>query len=138
MDINDIVLNDEALAIVDKGEWMPAGAEAPDVEFLVIGMQSDAARKLMKAKQAKLRAQSRGKPLTDDQYSAITKEVLVEEVLKDWRGLKSGGKDLPYSQDLARKFIMSRGGDRFTMMILEAAQRLDRDANAYVEEAAKN
>ena len=138
MDINDIVLNDDALAIVDAGEWMPAGEDAPGVEFLVTGMQAEGARKLMKAKQASLRLKNRGKALTDEQYSMITKEVLVESVLKDWRGLKSGGEDLPYSQELAKKFIMSRGGERFTMMVLSAAQQLDSSANAFVEKVAKN
>lgn len=137
MDINDIILSDAALEIIDNGEWMEVD-EAPGLELLVTGMQADSARKAMKALQAKARAQSRGKALTEEQYSNITKEVLIEHVLKGWRGLKNNGEDLPYSKDLARKFIMSRGGERFTMMVLNAAQRLDDNANAYVEEAAKN
>lgn len=137
MDINDIILNDAALEVIDNGEWMEVD-EAPGLELLVTGMQADSARKAIKALQAKVRAQSRGKALTEEQYSNITKEVLIEHVLKGWRGLKNNGEDLPYSKDLARKFIMSRGGERFTMMVLNAAQRLDDNANAYVEEAAKN
>lgn len=137
MDINDIILNDAALEVIDNGEWMEVD-EAPGLELLVTGMQADSARKAIKAQQAKVRAQSRGKALTEEQYSNITKEVLIEHVLKGWRGLKNNGEDLPYSKDMARKFIMSRGGDRFTMMVLSAAQRLDDNANAYVEEAAKN
>lgn len=138
MDINDLVLNDKALAVVDKGEWMPAGDEAPDVEFLVTGLQAEGSQKLMKQKTAAARMKNRGKALTEEQYSNITKEVLIEETLKDWRGIKSDGKDLPYSKDLARKFIMARGGQKFTGMVLSAAQRLDGDANAYVEDVTKN
>lgn len=138
MDINDLVLNEKALAVIDAGEWMDAGDDAPGVEFLVTGLQAEGARKLMKQKQAKMRQQARGKALTDEQYATITKEVLIEEALKDWRDLKSDGKDMPYSKELARKFIMSRGGDKFTKLVLNAAQRLDDDANSFVEGVAKN
>lgn len=138
MDINDLVLNDKALAVVDKGEWMPAGDEAPDVEFLVTGLQAEGSQKLMKQKTATARMKNRGKALTEEQYSNITKEVLIEETLKDWRGIKSDGEPLTYSKDLARKFIMARGGQKFTNMVLAAAQRLDGDANAYVEDVTKN
>ena len=137
MDINDIILNDAALEVIDNGEWMEVD-EAPGLELLVTGMQADGARKAMKSHQVKARAQSRGKALTEEQYSNITKEVLIEHVLKGWRGLKNNGEDLPYSKDMARKFIMSRGGDRFTMMVLSAAQRLDDNANSFVEHVGKH
>ena len=136
MDINDIILNDAALEVIDNGEWIEVD-EAPGLELLVTGMQADSARKAMKALQVKARAQSRGKALTEEQYSNITKEVLIEHVLKGWRGLKNNGEDLPYSKDMARKFIMSRGGERYTMMVLSAAQRLDDNANSFVEEVGK-
>lgn len=138
MDINEIVLSDEALSVIDKGEWIPAGDNAPGVEFLVTGMEAEGARKLIKNKTALARKQSRGEALTSEQLSDITKEALIEEVLRDWRGLENDGKELPYSKDMARKFIMSRGGERFTMMVLKAAQTLDETANSYVEEVAKN
>ncbi len=138
MDINDLVLSDKALSVIDKGEWMEAGPEAPGVEFLVTGMQSESATKLMKQKMAHARKMSRGKALTNEQLSTITKEVLIEDVLKDWKGLESDGKPLAYSQELARKFILSRGGDRFTGMVLNAAQTLDETASSFVEEATKN
>lgn len=138
MDINDLVLSEKALAVIDKGEWIEAGDEAPDLEFLVTGLQAEASRKLMKQKTAAMRKKNRGKELSVEQYSTITKEVLVEESLKDWRGLTSDGKELPYSQDLARKFIMSRGGEKFTGMVLQAAQRLDDEANDFVEGVTKN
>lgn len=138
MDIKDLVLTDEALNIIDQGEWMPAGEEAPGVEFLVTGMQAESAQKMIKEKQAALRLKNRGKPLTEEQYADITKEVLIEHVLKDWRGLKSNGEDLPYSKELARKFITSRGGQTFTMMVIGAAKALDDNANDFVESVTKN
>lgn len=137
MEIGELVLSDAALEVIDNGEWMEVD-EAPGLELLVTGMQADGARKAMKALQVKARAQSRGKALTEDQYSNITKEVLIEHVLKGWRGLQNNGEELPYSKDMARKFIMSRGGDRFTMMVLSAAQRLDDNANSFVEQVGKH
>jgi len=138
MDINDIVLSDEALNIIDNGEWVPAGDEAPGVEFLVTGMQAEGARKLIKQKQAQARAKNKGQPLSDEQLAKITKEVLVEEVLKGWRGITHNGEPLEYSKERAQQYIMSRGGERFTMLVLAAAASLDRNANAYVEGLAKN
>lgn len=138
MDINDLVLSEKALAVIDKGEWMEAGDEAPGIEFLVTGLQAEGARKLMKQKVAAMRKKNRGKALSEEQYSNVTKEVLVEEALKDWRGLTDGGKPLAYSQELARKLIMSRGGEKFTRMVLDACQRLDDEANYFVEDVTKN
>lgn len=138
MDINDLVLTDKALEVIDNGQWIGAGDEAPDVEFLVTGMESEGARKLMKSEQARARVKARGKPLTDDQAAAITKKVLLDEVLKDWRGIESGGKELKYTKELAKKFMESRGGERFTMMVLNAARRLDENANSYVDGVVKN
>lgn len=138
MDINDLVLSEKALAVIDKGEWMPAGEEAPDLEFLVTGLQSEGAQKLMEKKLLDLRKKNRNKPLTQKQINQATKEVLVEEVLRDWRGLTDGGKDIPYSKALAEKYIMARGGSKFYALALTAAEELDREANSFVEDVTKN
>lgn len=138
MDISELILTNEALAVIDGGTWVDMGDEAPGVELLVCGLQSEAARKATRQKQAFLRKKGRGKELTDEQHSAIMKEVLAEVVLKDWRGLKSNGKDLPYSRELATEWIMSRAGERFSLLVLNAAQRVDAEASDFVEAASKN
>lgn len=138
MNINDLVMSDEALAVIDQGEWMQAGPDAPGVEFKVTGMQAKRADKLMKAKLIAARKANRNKPVTNEQLNRITKEVLVEEVLLDWRGLEDNGEELAYTPELARKFLLSRGGDRFATMIVDCAQLLDTTANDYVEATTKN
>ena len=138
MDINDILVSDEALAVIDQGTWVDMSDEAPGLELLVCGLRSESARKAIKDKQVIARKKNRGKELTEDQNTSIMKEVLCEVVLKDWRGLKSGGKDLAYDANLARNWIMSRSGERFTELVIAAAQRLDAEADSFVEEVSKN
>ncbi|GHC52344.1 hypothetical protein GCM10010096_25520 [Alcaligenes pakistanensis] len=138
MDINELVLTDEALNVIDSGTWVGDLDGAPGVEFLVCGIGSKDAQKALTQKQAALRLKNRGKPLNEEQLSKAMRETLAEVVLKGWRGLKDGGKDLPYTPELATKFITSRNGERFAGMVLLAAQRVDADANLYVEELAKN
>lgn len=139
MDIANLVFSDEALELIDSGTWVSAGEKAPDVEFLVTGLQADGAQKLIRKKQIEARTKNRGKPLSDEQQAQLTKEVLAEFVLRDWRGLKNNGNELPYSKELATKWITTRAGDKeFTNMVLSAAQKLDEMANEFVEEVAKN
>ncbi|WP_394065424.1 hypothetical protein [Alcaligenes sp. WGS1538] len=138
MDIKDLVLSDEALSVIDSGTWVGDLDGAPGVELLVCGIGSKDAQKTLNQKQAAMRLKNRGKPLNDEQLAKAMRETLAEVVLKGWRGLKDGGKDLPYSQELATKFITSRNGERFAGLVLQAAQRVDADASSFVEEATKN
>lgn len=138
MDINELILSDEALAVIDSGTWVDMSDEAPGVELFVVGLQSEEARKATQAKQAYARKMNRGKELTDEQHSKIMKEVLSEVVLRGWRGLKSNGEDLPYTKEQAEKWIKSRAGEKLTLLVLAAAQRLDAQANEFVEEVSKN
>lgn len=138
MDINDLIISDEALKVIDEGTWVGDFADAPGVELLVTGLQSEAARKAIQQKQQVLRGKNRGRTLTDDQLAKVTKEVLYEVVLKDWRGLKSNGQELEYSKEQAKKWITSRNGEKFTALVVEAAQRVDAEASDFVEEVTKN
>lgn len=138
MDIKDLVLSDEALNVIDKGTWVGDLDGAPGVELLVCGIGSKDAQKALGQKQAALRLKSRGKPLNEEQLAKAMRETLAEVVLKGWRGLKSDGKDLAYSPELAVEFITSRNGERFAGLVLQAAQRVDADASLLVEEATKN
>lgn len=138
MDIKDLLTSDEALAVIDQGTWVDVSDEAPGVELLVVGLRSEQARKELRNRQTVVRKKNRGKELSDTQHSDIMKEVLVDVVLKDWRGLKSDGEPIKYSKDLAKQWIMSRSGERFTEIVIAAAQRLDAEAESFVEEVSKN
>ena len=138
MDINELVLPKAALDAIDNGAWVPAGDSAPDVRFKVIGFMSEEAQKYTKNKQAALRTANKGKPLDSDQELEVIKQALADVCLKDWEGITQNGEAVPYSKELAKEWIMSRAGDKFTSLVLLAVKKLDNNANAYVEEVSKN
>lgn len=138
MDINDLVLTDEALGVIDSGAWVGDLLEAPGLELKVCGLRSKDARRALEQKQAQARAKNRGKPLSDEQLAVCMRETLAEVVLKDWRGLSSGGEPVEYSREQAAKWLTSRNGERFAALVLQAAQQIDDQANSFVEAATKN
>lgn len=138
MDINNLILTDEALKVVDEGTWIDNLALAPGVSLKVLGLRSKAARDLMNKRQSEIRAKNRGEIVTEEQISEITKEILYEHVLQDWKGLTDNGKPIAYSKELAKKWITSRNGERFTELVIQAAQRVDSYAHDLVEEVKKN
>jgi len=138
MEINDIILSDEALNVIDNGTWVDEIEGAPGLALLVSGLSAKDAQKSIEDKQAKARMKNRGKALTTEQLARCTRETLAEVVLKGWRGLNDGGKPVEYSPELAFKWITSRNGERFANLVLQAAQRVDAQANDFVGEASKN
>lgn len=138
MNINELIISDDALNLIDNGTWVGDFPEAPGVELLVCGLRSKDARKSMEQKQTQARLKNRGKALTDEQMSACTRETLAEVVLKDWRGLEEGGTPLAYSKEMAAKWLTSRNGEKFVGLVIQAAQRVDEQASEFVEDAIKN
>lgn len=138
MDINSIIVTDAGLDAIDNGAWVRDLAGMPGLELKVCGLTSEHVQKAITAKQADLRAKNKGKPLTAEQLSKSMNEILASHVLKDWRGLEENGEPLAYDQELATKWITSRNGEKFASTVLRAAQMLDADGNAFVEEAGKN
>lgn len=138
MDINQIVFSDEALQIIDHGTWVGDLPGLEGVRLKVCGMQSLDVRKALEAKQSKVRAKNGGAALTADQHAEITKEVLAEVVLKDWDGFTNNGEPLPYDKQLAKHWITKRNGEKLANVVLYASQKIDTDAQAFVEVVTKN
>lgn len=138
MDIKKLVLTAEALNLIDNGTWIGDLPGAPGVEFLVVGMRSTEVRKALEAEQVAVRADNAGSPLTAEQTAGCMERVLASHVLKDWKGLTDNGVEVPYSKELATKWLTSREGEKFAELVLLAVNRLDRNANDFVEVAAKN
>lgn len=138
MDINEILISDQALSNIDNGTWVDELAEAPGVRLLVTGLRAKSARALMEKLQTKARLKNRGRVLNDDQISMVTREVLAEVVLKGWEGLKDKGADVPYDKALAKKWLLSRNGEKFVALVIEAALRVDGQADEFVEDVEKN
>lgn len=138
MDFNNFVVSDQGLQVLDEGTWVGDLPSAPGVRLRVRGLTSDPVRKTQEAKQAKMRASKKGKPLTDDDKTQVFKETIAEQVLLGWEGLESNGEPLPYDAQLARSWIMARNGEKFTTLIIEAAKSLDDNPDDFIEAAAKN
>lgn len=138
MDINELILSDAELEVIDNGTWVGDFVEAPGLELLVCGLKSKEAQKALESKQARLRQKNRGRPLTNAQLAETMQETLAEVILKGWRGLKSNGEDFPYSKEQAANWIMSRKGDKFAGLVLQAAQRVDEQASDYVDAVKKS
>lgn len=138
MDIKEIILTDEGLSAIDNGVWVGDLSGAPGLELLVTGVRAKEAQKTLEQKQAHLRLKNRGKPLTEEQLARAMRETLAEKVLKGWRGLTSNGDAVNYDQDLAAQWILSRNGEKFAGLVLQAAQRVDDQANDFAEEIVKN
>lgn len=136
MDINNLVLSDAALSVIDDGAWVGDFKNAPGVRLKVRGFRSKEARKLMEQKQAA--ARSKTEQLTEQQLAEIMQEVLAESVLLDWDGITDNGKPVSYDRDLATKWLTSRNGEAFAGLVLDAAQRIDRQASDYVDSVSKN
>lgn len=138
MEIGKLVLSDEALNAIDNGVWVDDLPGASGVAVLVRGWQSEPAREARKQKQQAAREKNNGKPLSEDAYERISREVLAEVVLKGWRGLTSDGEPVEYDRQKASEWILSRNGDRFASLVLYAAQSVDEKAGDFVSEATKN
>ncbi|WP_047472550.1 hypothetical protein [Delftia sp. ZNC0008] len=138
MDINSLIVTDEGLAALDNGAWVRDIGGMPGLALKVRGLTSPDVQKAITAKQAALRAKNKGKPLEAEQLAKTMNEILAEQVLKDWEGIEDAGQPVAYDQALATKWITSRNGEKFASIVLRAAQMVDADANAFVEEAGKN
>lgn len=138
MEINSIILSDEALNALDNGAWVREIDGLPGVSLKVCGLSSPEAQKAINAKQAAMRAKNGGKPLAMEQLAKSVNETLAEVVLKDWEGFTDKGEPVPYSKALAKKWITARNGEKLAAIVLRTAQMVDADANAFVEEVGKN
>lgn len=138
MELSKLVLSDEALNVLDNGAWVGGIEGAEGVELFVCGMSNADVQKALVSAQAAVRASNKGALLTHEQLSAVTRQVLATHVLKNWRGITDGGKEVPYSAEQAKQWITSRNGERFADLVLVASRRIDEDAGSYVEAVAKN
>lgn len=139
MDINSILTSEEELKVIDSGAWVGDLDDMPGVKLKVIGMGSSECRKAMERKLAALRKKNKGKELTAKQINDAATEVAGEVALKDWSGLKQGGRELPFSRELAVKFVTGREGEKvFRPAVFEATRRVDEETAEFVEEVSKN
>ena len=138
MDINQLILTDDAVNAIESGAWVGNLPGAPGVEVKVLGTTSAAYRKAIGAKMEAARKASKGAPLAQEQVTQMVREVFADVALIDWRGLEKDGKPFAFDREVARQWLTSRNGELFADLVATAAQRLDADANSYVETVTKN
>lgn len=140
MEITEILLSEKAIAEIDDGVWIDDIAEAPGLRLKVRGWSS---QKVQSAKSFKERRTSRKErdatgAILHEAQIRIIRELVAEVILLDWDGLTEGGKPLPYSRELARKWLTSRTGDKFLGMVSDAATQVDNRLEDVAEELEKN
>lgn len=138
MEIGNFVLADEAVSMIDDGAWIGDIEGADGVELLVCSMESPAARKAMTTALADARMKNKGEPLTQDQQLEATRRVLADVVLKDWRGITQNGQPVSFEREQAKKWILSRNGERLAGLVLLATQKLDVMVAALADKVEKN
>ncbi|WP_442596297.1 hypothetical protein ACSBPU_05565 [Parapusillimonas sp. JC17] len=140
MDINEILIPEQAIESVEDGHWIDDIIGAPTLKLKVRGLSS---RKVQNYRDNKFRRVARKDRdaqgnIKAEVLSQITRDTLVEVVLLDWDGIKENGKPVPYSKDLARKWLTSRNGDRLVGFVTDAALQVDDLQNETTEELEKN
>lgn len=68
----------------------------------------------------------------------ITAEVYAEAVLLDWKNLTDGGEPVPFSQELATKWLVDPDYDDFYQAVETASLRVATKAKQAMEKLAKN
>lgn len=137
MDINSVLTSDEELKVIDEGTWVDDLDDAPGVALKVTGWSSRKAQKLLDAKRIAIRKKNRGREITSEQSEKLHREVLVEAILLDWKGFTDAGKEVPYSKETASKWILSRGGAKLAMIVMNAALLVDTDTSEFIEVVEK-
>lgn len=137
MDINSVLTSDEELKVIDEGTWVDDLDDAPGVALKVTGWSSRKAQKLLDAKRIAIRKKNRGREITSEQSEKLHREVLVEAILLDWKGFTDNGKEVPYSKETASKWILSRGGAKLAMIVMNAALLVDTDTSEFIEVVEK-
>ena len=137
MEINQLVMSDEKVAVIEDGAWVDGFEEAPSVGFFVRGFSSDAVQQALATAQLEAR-QKAGRILTTEEMSAIATRVLAEVALLDWRGLTDEEVPVPFDRKLAVQWLTSRGGKRLAMLVFAASQRIDTDTEKFIDQASKN
>lgn len=137
MEINQLVMSDEKVAVIEDGAWVDGFDEAPGVGFFVRGFSSDAVQQALATAQLEAR-QKAGRILTTEEMSAIATRVLAEVALLDWRGLTDQEVPVPFDRKLAVQWLTSRGGKRLAMLVFAASQKIDTDTEKFIDQASKN
>lgn len=138
MDINELIVSDAALGVIDNGAWVSDLPGYEGCRLFVCGMQSEKAQKFIQGRQAQVRAENNGDPLTHEQHLKISREVLGEVILSNWDGFTDKGEPVAFDKKKAAAWLATRNGDKLAGIVFYAANKIDSAAESFVEKASKN
>lgn len=137
MDINELIVSDAALNVIDNGAWVGNLPGYEGCRIFVRGMQSEKAQKFIQARQAQLRSENDGEPLTPEQHVQVAREVLGE-IFTDWDGFTDKGKPAKFDQKKIAALLKTRNGEKLAGLVYYGANKIDSNAESFVESATKN
>lgn len=125
---------------VATGQWVDDIPNMGELRLLVRGLSCPQARTLRDRKERKVDRSNRDRdntilPATRDR---ILSEVLHEVVLLDWEGITDNGEPVPYSKELAEKWLTDPDYTSFQDAVTWAALVVDRGSRDAQEVLEKN
>lgn len=125
---------------IEAGEWVSDIPNMDDVRLRVRGLTAPivvALRSKMERKVGRSGRERDGQ-LKPDVGLTVLGDVLAEAVLLDWEGITIDGKPVPYSKELAKKWLTSREYMVFADGVTWAAQYVDRSVAEVAEAVTGN
>ena len=135
--VEEIFVDIEA---IEEGRWVALGADFPGVEVLVRGLSSKPAKAYHEMME---RTYPRNERLANGQLTANAREVILKNTIEnhcilDWRGIGSGGKELPFSKAQLRSFLFEPKARRLAAAFITAITDLELRKTEAQEEVVKN
>lgn len=137
MKLSELELN---LDHVDGGVWVDEIPYLEGVRFRVRGSSFAPYKKaLNKAMVSQSRYQRGPNQVDVEKFDALTRTLMNEHLLLDWDGIEDNmGAPLPYSPDLAKRFMTERVYEPVQRGVLYAIDMVDKNAVERREDIAGN
>jgi hypothetical protein len=125
---------------IDAGQWVGDIPNTGDLRLRVRGFTSPTVVAVRSRKERAVERKDRRRDggLKPEAAMRVLSETLCEVVLLDWDGITDGGKPVPYSKDLAKKWLSDPNMQPFADAVSWAAMVVDNGEAAKAEEIAGN
>lgn len=136
-DIEEAYLDVET---IEKGKWIPLGADFPGVAIQARGMSSKEAKVYLDRLRRELPRTERlaDGSIPEEVNERIITKVIVEKCLFNWRGFGAGGKELAYSKTTAEGFMTEPKARKIGQAIVGAIIAIDNTKARKAEEVSGN
>lgn len=136
MKLDDVIIDPDKR---EQGAWVKDIPNLDDLELKVRGRNNRDWARMEQKLTAAVPRHRRLNGMEWEEQQKITNTLLLNTSLLDWRGLKNGnGEEIPYSKELARKYLTDPRYERFAEGCFWAAVFVAEIGQAEVEADAKN